>query len=150
MLKLPKNYYKYAELNLNELEKDVENDKISVSFTTYIACKIEKHCLSENKSVTNFIKEILIDSDLLDESDLIMRDRSKHKSEFMNKNCNNFKGLKSFKVYHIRISEYAKAKLIKKLIELETDLTWFLKSRMVKREVSSKDYQILQLEDLSY
>lgn len=145
--KLPKQYYPYIDADIASFSKE-EISGLSFSFTTYQICKLEQYCFMESANVASIIRQILVDNNILDESDIVVRERAKLSSEFTGKNCEVFKGLKSYKVVHVIFSKYAKAKIIKAMIRLERDHTFFIKSKLVKNTVKPKPYQVLNFEDL--
>lgn len=139
---LPKGYYKYANVELNENDKII-NDKVVITVSLYIACKMEKYSYKEGWTLQRLCQQMLLNSKLLNETDIEIKDTLKKKSQFENNDCEDFKNIKSNKQINIYLTKYAKNKLYKKLLEKGFELTFLIKKELVKAE-------ILTLEDLSY
>jgi len=148
-VRLPNNYFKYADINLTKLDKH-KQEKLAVNFSAYQACKLEQRAVKNGKTVSDIFKEVLVDNGVLNENDVVFSNKRKFSSKFLNKNCEEFKGIKTNKIYHFSLSEYAKAKVYKKMLELQQDLSYFLKTRMLKEINKDKDYAIFEKSDLAY
>ena len=148
-VKLPAKYYKYADRKIDDCDKN-KSSKISVSFSAYQACKLEKFAVNSGKMISDIFKEILIDEGILDEKNAKLSGKKKHSSRFLNVDCEEQKGTGASKVYHIPLTECGEVQVYKAMLEKGVDLSFFLKSRMVKREQNRKEYQIYEIEDLSY
>lgn len=140
--KLPKAYYKYANIELNEKDKEVK-DKIVITLSLYIACKLEKYCYKESIPNQNLVKEMLYHSKILTMEELQIKDTYKKRDDFENINPEDIKHIKANKQINIYLSKYAKDKLYKELLNRGYELTFLIKKELVKAD-------ILTLEDLSY
>jgi hypothetical protein len=148
--KLPSKYYQYANKKLDDCDKN-KSVKISVSFTNYQACKLEKHAVKTAEMVGDLFRRILVEEGILEESDVVYSGRKKHSSRFLNLDCDTLKGIGTHKTYHFAVNECAQVKVYKAMLDKGVDLSFWLKSRLVKRGVHGKrDYQILEVEDLGY
>ncbi len=139
---LPKAYYKYANIELNEKDKEVK-DKIVITLSLYIACKLEKYCYKESIPNQNLVKEMLYHSKILTMEELQIKDTYKKRDDFENINPEDIKHIKANKQINIYLSKYAKDKLYKELLNRGYELTFLIKKELVKAD-------ILTLEDLSY
>ncbi len=139
---LPKAYYKYANIELNEKDKEIK-DKVVITLSLYIACKIEKYCYKEGIPIQNLMKEMLYHSKILTMEELQMKDTLKKKSQFENNDCEDFKNIKASKQINIYLTKYAKDKLYKELLNKGYELTFLIKKELVKAD-------IILIEDLSY
>lgn len=139
---LPKAYYKYANIELNEKDKEVK-DKVVITLSLYLACKIEKACYHENWTNQKIIKQMILNSKLLDEKDLDLKDTLRKKFEFENMSPNDCKSIKANKQINIYLSKYAKDKLYKNLVAKGYELTFAIKKELIKAG-------IITIEDLSY
>jgi hypothetical protein len=82
---------------------------------------------------------------------VVFRGRKKQSSRFLNVDCDTLKGMGIHKTYHFSVSECTQIKIYKAMLEKGVDLSFWIKSRMVKREgVGARDYQIFEIEDLGY
>ena len=149
-IKLPKSYYQYANADLSKLDKEYLTEKISINLSSYVACKLEQLAVHENLPVQDVLKKILIEEGILYESDVVFSGRKKAKSKFLGEDCEKFKDIGTAKLYRITLSEYAKAKVLKQMVELGFDLSFFIKKSMVKkmRNNKKKFYQILEVSDI--
>jgi len=148
-VKLPKSYYKYADVALDDLDKKEEKELLSISLSTLIACKLEQLALKEEKPVQEVLKRILIEEGVLDEGDVTFSNRRKASSKFLGADCDELKDTGTTKLYRIQLSEYAKGKIIKKMLDLGFDLSFFVRKSMVrKREERPKFYHILKPSDI--
>lgn len=139
---LPKAYYKYANIELNEKDKDIK-DKVVITLSLYIACKLEKYCYKEGIPIQNLIKEMLYHSKILTMEELQIKDTYKKRDDFENINPEDIKHIKANKQINIYLSKYAKDKLYKELLNKGYELTFLIKKELVKAD-------IIQIEDLSY
>ena len=139
---LPKAYYKYANIELNEKDKDIK-DKVVITLSLYIACKMEKYCYKEGIPIQNLIKEMLYHSKILTMEELQIKDTYKKRDDFENINPEDIKHIKANKQINIYLSKYAKDKLYKELVKKGYELTFLIKKELVKAD-------IIQIEDLSY
>ena len=142
LAKLPKAYYKYANIELNEKDKDIQ-DKVVVTFSLYVACKIEKYLYHDNLTNQRFLQQLLLNSKILDESDLNLKDTIRKKFEFENIEPETLRNVKANKQINIYLSKYAKEKLYKELVKKGYELTFLIKKELVKSGV-------ITIEDLSY
>jgi len=148
-VRLPNSYFKYADIDLTKLDRN-KQVKLAVNFTAYQACKLEQWAVKNGKTVTDIFKEVLVDNGVLEKGDVVFSNKRKFSSKFLNKDCEEFKGIKTNKIYHFSLSEFAKAKVYKKMLELQQDLSYFLKTRMLKEINKDKDYAIYKKSDLAY
>ncbi len=148
-VRLPNSYFRYADADLSKFSKE-KQERVAVNFSTYQACKLEQYAVKAGKTVSDIIREVLVDSGVLDREDVVFSGKKKFTSKFLGKNCEEFKGIKTNKTYHLNLSEYAKAKLYKKLLEKQQDLSYFIKTRMLKEINPNKDYAIFDKSDLGY
>ncbi len=148
-VRLPNNYFKYADVKLSELSKE-KKERIAVNFTAYQACKLEQWAVKAGKTISDLFKEILVDNGILDKEDVVFSKKRKFSSKFLGKNCEELKGIKTSKIYHFDLSEYAKAKLYKNMLEMQQDLSYYIKTRMLKEINKDKDYAIFDKSDLAY
>lgn len=139
---LPKAYYKYANIELNEKDKEIK-DKVVITLSLYIACKLEKYCYKEGIPIQNLMKEMLYHSKILTMEELQIKDTYKKRDDFENINPEDIKHIKANKQINIYLSKYAKDKLYKELLNKGCELTFLIKKELVKAD-------ILQIEDLSY
>ena len=139
---LPKAYYKYANIELNEKDKDIK-DKVVITVSLYVACKMEKYCYKEGIPIQNLIKEMLYHSKILTMEELQIKDTYKKRDDFENINPEDIKHIKANKQINIYLSKYAKDKLYKELLNKGYELTFLIKKELVKAD-------IIQIEDLSY
>ena len=72
LAKLPKAYYKYANIDLKESDKDIQ-DKVVVTLSLFVACKIEKFLYKDNLTNQRFLQQLLLNSKILDENDLELK-----------------------------------------------------------------------------
>lgn len=142
LAKLPKAYYKYSKIILNENDKNIQ-DKVVVTVSLYVACKIEKYLYHDNLTNQRFLQQLLLNSKILDESDLNLKDTIRKKFEFENIEPETLKSIKANKQINIYLSKYAKEKLYKELVNKGYELTFLIKKELVKLGV-------LTIEDLSY
>ncbi len=142
LAKLPKAYYKYANVELKEKDKEID-DKIVITVSLYVACKMEKYCYKESIPNQNLVKEMLYHSKILTIEELNIKDTYRKKFEFENINPEDIKNIKANKQINIYLSKYAKNKLYKELLNRGYELTFLIKKELVKAD-------ILTLEDLSY
>ena len=148
--KLPPKYYQYANKSLSDCDRN-KTVKISVSFTNYQACILEKHAVKTAEMVGDLFRRILVEEGILEEGDVVFSGRKKHSSRFLNADCDTLKGMGTHKTYHFSVNECAQIKIYKSMLEKGVDLSFWLKSRMVKREgAGERDYQIFEVEDLGY
>ena len=80
---LPKAYYKYANIELNEKDKEIK-DKVVITLSLYIACKIEKYSYKEGIPIQNLMKEMLYHSKILTMEELQIKDTYKKRDDFEN------------------------------------------------------------------
>ncbi len=139
---LPKAYYKYANIELNEDDRNTK-DKVVITLSIYVACKIEKSCYQENWTNQRLMKQMILNSKILDENDLDIKDTIRNKFEFENIESETLRNVKANKQINIYLSKYAKEKLYKSLVEKGYELTFLIKKELVKAE-------IITVEDLSY
>ncbi len=149
-VRLPNSYFKYADVDLSKLSRD-KQERVAVNFSTYQACKLEQFAVKAGKTISDIFKEVLVDSGVLEPEDVTFSGRRKFSSSYLNEDCDRFKkrGLGT-KIYHFSLSEYAKAKLYKKMLEKQQDLSYFIKTRMLKEINPGKDYAIFVKSDLGY
>ena len=148
-VRLPNNYFKYAGIDLTKLDKN-KQEKLAVNFSTYQACKLEQWAVKNGKTISDIFKEVLVDNGVLDKEDVVFSNKRKFSSKFLNKDCGEFKGIKTNKIYHFGLSEYAKAKVYQKMLELQQDLSYYIKTRMLKEINPDKNYAIFEKSDLAY
>ncbi len=139
---LPKAYYKYANIELNEKDKEVK-DKVVITLSLYIACKLEKACYHNDWTNQRIIKEMLLKSGILTEEELDLKDTIRKKYEFEDMTPNDCRNIKANKQINIYLTKYAKDKLYKELVKKGYELTFLIKKELVKAD-------IIQIEDLSY
>lgn len=142
LVKLPKAYYKYANIELKESDKDIQ-DKVVVTLSLFVACKIEKFLYQDNLTNQRFLQQLLLNSKILDENDLELKDTIRKKYEFENIEPETLRNVKANKQINIYLSKYAKEKLYKQLINKGYELTFLIKKELVKMGV-------ITIEDLSY
>lgn len=148
-VKLPKSYYQYADADLSNLDREHLTEKISINLSTFISCKLEQLAVYKNLPVQDLLKKILIEEGILDEEDIVFSGRNKTKSKFLGEDCEKLKDLGTIKLYRITLSEYAKAKVLKQMVDLGFDLSFFIKKSLVKKlKESKKFYQILEVSDI--
>jgi hypothetical protein len=147
-VKLPNSYYKYADIDLESLDKiNKRKTNISINLSSLIACKLEKLALNLNKPVQEILKLILIEEGVLDEDDLEFSNRKKISSKFLGVNCNQLKDIGTTKIYRVHLSEFAKAKVMKYLLDAGYDASFFFKKSLVKK-AGKKQYEILNPSEL--
>ncbi len=142
LAKLPKAYYKYANIDLKESDKDIQ-DKVVVTLSLFVACKIEKFLYKDNLTNQRFLQQLLLNSKILDENDLELKDTIRKKYEFENIEPETLRNVKANKQINIYLSKFAKEKLYKELVNKGYELTFLIKKELVKMGV-------ITIEDLSY
>ncbi len=142
LVKLPKAYYQYANVNLDEKDKEIK-DKVVITLSLFVACKLEKACYPNKWTNQRILKQMLLNSKILDEEDLDIKDTERNKYEFENKEPEEFKHIKANKQINIYLSKYAKNKMYKNLVAKGHELTFTIKKELVKAG-------IITIEDLSY
>ena len=148
-IKLPKSYYKFADADLNEFDKEKSTELITVNLSSFVSCKLEQLAVHENMPVQDVLKRILIEEGILDEEDVVFSGRKKASSKFLGADCEKLKEIGTSKLYRISLSEYAKAKVLKQMVELGFDLSFFIKKSMVRKSKGSKKfYQVLEVSDI--
>lgn len=142
LAKLPKAYYKYANIDLNENDKNIQ-DKVVITISLFVACKIEKFLYQDNLTNQRFLQQLLLNSKILNEADLDIKDTIRKKFEFENIEPETLRNVKANKQINIYLSKYAKEKLYKELVSKGYELTFLIKKELVKMGV-------IRIEDLSY
>ena len=150
IVKLPKGYYKYADLSAAQLEKlgkTEEKEKLTVNLSAFIACKLEQYAVKVGEPVRNVLCRILIEEGVLDTEDVEITDKKKNTSKFDGVDCNDLKGIGTTKLFRINLSEYAKAKVLNYLVKEGIDLSFFVKKALVKK-ANKRDYQIIKVSEI--
>ncbi len=147
--KLPAKYYRFADRNLNDCDKN-KKEKVAFTFSAYQACKLEKFAVKNEELVADLFRRILVEEGILGPDDVVFSGKKKHSSKFIGTDCETLKDMKTHKIYHLSLDECAQVKLYKAMLERGVDVSFWLKSRMVKRENREKDYQIFDVQDLSF
>lgn len=147
-VKLPKSYYQYADIDLEKLKNVDQHENITINLSSFLSCKLEQIALQKAKPVQEILKLILIEEGVLDEKDVEFSGRSKSSSKFFNVDCEELRDIGTSKLYRIKLSIFAKAKVLKKMVELGFDLSFFIKKSMVKKSEKGKFYQVLKPSDI--
>lgn len=142
LAKLPKAYYKYANIDLNDNDKNIQ-DKVVITISLFVACKIEKFLYQDNLTNQRFLQQLLLNSKILNEADLDLKETKKYKFEFENIEPETLRNVKANKQINIYLSKYAKEKLYKELVKKGYELTFLIKKELIKLGV-------ITIEDLSY
>lgn len=116
-----------------------------------LRCKIPGNSPEEKNQISfnGLIFEMLAEKGVLDAVDVEFSGRRKSTSKFFGVDCLTLKGIGTTKLYRIQLSEYAKAKVLKKMVNIGYDLSFYIKKAMVKKsEKSKKFYQVLVVSDI--
>jgi len=147
-VKLPNSYYRYADIDLESLDKiNKRKTNISINLSSLIACKLEKLALNLNKPVQEILKLILIEEGVLDEDDLDFSNRKKISSKFLGVNCEKLGNIGTTKIFRVHLSEFAKAKVMKFLLDVGYDASFFFKKSLAKK-AGQKWYEILEVGEI--
>ena len=122
-MKLPDSYYRYAAEGLGEEKKRIK-DRISVRLPKDIAIKIERTALEGETMATDILRNILIDSGVLEEGDVELSGHKKNISRYLDKMDLGYYPPKR-KMYHVPISRYAKIKIYRYLIDKNITVSQF-------------------------
>ena len=140
-------YIAYKDIDLNTFSKE-KKERISLTLSVYLACKLEQFALKKGINISDLVKTILIENNVLNKRDISFSNKKKHTSKFDNIDCESLKDIKSYKTYNIFISEYAKMKIYNYLAKKDiNDFSFFIITKLTK---NLGKYEIFTLKDIGF
>ncbi len=135
-MKLPNSYYRYAAESLDEEKRGIK-DRISVRLPKDIAIKIERTALEGETVATDILRNVLIESGVLDPGDAKLSGSKKNVSRYLDKMDLSY-DLPRRKTYHVPISRYAKIKIYRYLINKKMTVSQYFE-KILAKQIKSLD-----------